>query len=44
MRTLVRDDVQDRRLVHMQIGVIFSQADSGTDPEAIRAWVRTAET
>ncbi len=27
----------------MQIGVIFSQADSGTDPEAIRTWVRTAE-
>ncbi len=27
----------------MDLGVIFSQADSGTDPEAIRAWARTAE-
>ncbi len=27
----------------MQIGVVFSQADSGTDPDAIRSWARTAE-
>jgi len=27
----------------MDLGVIFSQADSGTDPNAIRAWVQTAE-
>jgi alkanesulfonate monooxygenase SsuD/methylene tetrahydromethanopterin reductase-like flavin-dependent oxidoreductase (luciferase family) len=27
----------------MNVGVIFSQADSGTDPEAIRAWSRRAE-
>jgi probable F420-dependent oxidoreductase len=27
----------------MDLGVIFSQADSGTDADAIRAWVRTAE-
>ena len=27
----------------MRIGVIFSQADSGTDPDAIRAWARRAE-
>ena len=27
----------------MKVGVIFSQADSGTDPEAIRQWARTAE-
>jgi probable F420-dependent oxidoreductase len=27
----------------MRLGIVFSQADSGTDPEAIRAWVRQAE-
>jgi probable F420-dependent oxidoreductase len=27
----------------VRVGVIFSQADSGTDPEAIREWARTAE-
>jgi probable F420-dependent oxidoreductase len=27
----------------MQIGAVFSQADSGTDPEAIRDWARRAE-
>jgi probable F420-dependent oxidoreductase len=27
----------------MRIGVIFSQADSGTDPDAIRAWAQRAE-
>jgi probable F420-dependent oxidoreductase len=27
----------------VNVGVIFSQADSGTDPEAIRAWARRAE-
>ena len=27
----------------MDLGVIFSQADSGTDPDAIRDWARTAE-
>lgn len=27
----------------MDVGVIFSQADSGTDPRAIREWARTAE-
>src|SRR5262249_6903436 len=27
----------------MDIGVVFSQADSGTDPDAIREWARTAE-
>lgn len=27
----------------MDLGVVFSQADSGTDPNAIRAWVQTAE-
>jgi probable F420-dependent oxidoreductase len=27
----------------MDLGVIFSQADSGTDPDAIREWARTAE-
>lgn len=27
----------------MRVGVVFSQADSGTDPEAIRAWARRAE-
>lgn len=27
----------------MRVGVVFSQADSGTDPGAIRAWVRDAE-
>ena len=27
----------------MRVGIVFSQADSGTDPEAIRSWVRTAE-
>jgi probable F420-dependent oxidoreductase len=27
----------------MDLGVIFSQADSGTDPHAIRAWARAAE-
>ena len=27
----------------MKVGVVFSQADSGTDPEAIRHWARTAE-
>jgi len=26
-----------------RLGVIFSQADSGTDPDAIRAWARRAE-
>ena len=27
----------------MRVGVVFSQADSGTDPEAIREWARMAE-
>ncbi|HET9546641.1 MAG TPA: TIGR03619 family F420-dependent LLM class oxidoreductase [Desertimonas sp.] len=27
----------------MRVGVVFSQADSGTDPKAIRAWARRAE-
>ncbi len=27
----------------MDLGVIFSQADSGTDPDAIRDWARTAD-
>jgi probable F420-dependent oxidoreductase len=27
----------------MRVGVIFSQADSGTDPNAIRAWAQRAE-
>ena len=27
----------------MRVGVIFSQADSGTDPDAIRAWAQRAE-
>jgi probable F420-dependent oxidoreductase len=27
----------------VHVGVIFSQADSGTDPDAIRDWVTTAE-
>lgn len=27
----------------MQTGVVFSQADSGTDPDAIRAWATRAE-
>jgi len=27
----------------MDLGVIFSQADSGTDPDAIRQWARDAE-
>jgi probable F420-dependent oxidoreductase len=27
----------------VRIGVVFSQADSGTDPEAIRRWARRAE-
>ncbi len=27
----------------MQVGVVFSQADSGTDPDALRRWVRRAE-
>jgi probable F420-dependent oxidoreductase len=27
----------------MQIGAVFSQADSGTDPDAIRAWAVTAD-
>jgi probable F420-dependent oxidoreductase len=27
----------------MRIGVVFSQADSGTDPDAIRDWARAAE-
>jgi probable F420-dependent oxidoreductase len=27
----------------MDLGVVFSQADSGTDANAIRAWVQTAE-
>jgi probable F420-dependent oxidoreductase len=27
----------------VNLGVIFSQADSGTDPEAIRGWARRAE-
>jgi probable F420-dependent oxidoreductase len=27
----------------MKVGVVFSQADSGADPEAIRTWARTAE-
>jgi alkanesulfonate monooxygenase SsuD/methylene tetrahydromethanopterin reductase-like flavin-dependent oxidoreductase (luciferase family) len=27
----------------MRVGVVFSQADSGTDPEAIRRWATTAE-
>jgi probable F420-dependent oxidoreductase len=27
----------------VRIGVVFSQADSGTDPEAIRTWARRAE-
>jgi probable F420-dependent oxidoreductase len=27
----------------MRIGAIFSQADSGTDPDGIRAWVQRAE-
>ena len=27
----------------MRVGVVFSQADSGTDAEAIRDWARTAE-
>ena len=27
----------------MKVGVVFSQADSGTDPAAIRAWARAAE-
>jgi hypothetical protein len=27
----------------VKVGVVFSQADSGTDPEAIREWARTAE-
>ena len=27
----------------MDLGVIFSQADSGTDPDAIRDWARAAD-
>ena len=27
----------------MNVGIVFSQADSGTDPAAIRAWARRAE-
>src|SRR5262245_2212405 len=27
----------------MRVGVVFSQADSGTDAEAIRSWARRAE-
>jgi probable F420-dependent oxidoreductase len=27
----------------MNLGIVFSQADSGTDPDAIRAWARRAE-
>jgi probable F420-dependent oxidoreductase len=27
----------------MKIGAVFSQSDSGTDPDAIRDWARTAE-
>jgi probable F420-dependent oxidoreductase len=27
----------------VRVGIVFSQADSGTDAEAIRSWVRTAE-
>ena len=27
----------------MRVGAVFSQADSGTDPAAIRAWARAAE-
>ncbi len=27
----------------MRIGVVFSQADSGTDPDAIRTWAMVAE-
>ena len=27
----------------MRVGAIFSQADSGTDPDAIRRWVTTVE-
>ena len=27
----------------MRVGIVFSQADSGTDPAAIRAWARRAE-
>jgi probable F420-dependent oxidoreductase len=27
----------------MRVGVVFSQADSGTDPDAIRDWARSAE-
>lgn len=27
----------------MRVGVVFSQADSGTDPDAIRDWARAAE-
>ncbi len=35
------DPLRDGR--GMDLGVVFSQADSGTDPNAIRAWVQTAE-
>ena len=27
----------------MRVGIVFSQADSGTDPEAIRRWAQRAE-
>ena len=27
----------------MRIGAVFSQADSGTDPDAIRGWAKAAE-
>ena len=27
----------------MRVGIVFSQADSGTDPAAIRAWAQRAE-
>ena len=27
----------------MRLGAIFSQADSGTDPDAMRAWAQAAE-
>jgi hypothetical protein len=27
----------------VNVGVVFSQADSGTDPDGIRAWARAAE-
>ena len=39
----MRQILSDRKEKWMRIGAVFSQADSGTDPDAIRQWAIDAE-